>query len=165
MNDLIVIPTPGSLPAPVPATVAAVPAPVHQSDESDEIDRAIAHYRKLVATGVRVEVPRSTPVTALTLFTSGKAIHIAYAPYFIRAEADKIGVSPETLAAVVTAALSRRNAADAASLAKVAERKAAYDPVSYAYDAEDGVVKAYDSRTMERIDGNPSWSAGFGLKA
>ncbi|MDJ1160461.1 hypothetical protein QHI69_00900 [Burkholderia gladioli pv. gladioli] len=162
MNDLIVIPTPGSLPAPVPATVAAVPAPVHQSDE---IDRAIAHYRKLVATGVRVEVPRSTPVTALTLFTSGKAIHIAYARYFIRAEADKIGVSPKVLAAVVFAALKRRSAADAASLALSDERKAAYDPVSYAYDAEDGVVKAYDSRSMERIDGNPSWSAGFGLKA
>ncbi|PQV53321.1 hypothetical protein [Paraburkholderia sp. BL21I4N1] len=162
MNDLVVIPTPERLPAPVPATVAAVPARVRRNDE---IDRAIAHYRRLVATGVRVEVPRSTPVTALTLFTSGKAIHLAHVPSFIRAEADKIGVSPKVLAAVVIAALKRRSAADAASLALSDERKAAYDPVSYAYDEEDGVVKAYDTRTMERIDGNPSWSAGFGLKA
>ncbi|HDR9217497.1 TPA: hypothetical protein QDB35_000166 [Burkholderia vietnamiensis] len=162
MNDLVVIPTPESLPAPVPATVAAVPARVRRNDE---IDRAIAHYRRLVATGVRVEVPRSTPVTALTLFTSGKAIHLAHVPSFIRAEADKIGVSPKVLAAVVIAALKRRSAADAASLALSDERKAAYDPVSYAYDEEDGVVKAYDTRSMERIDGNPSWSAGFGLKA
>ncbi|HIH2744681.1 TPA: hypothetical protein ACYLN4_000339 [Burkholderia lata] len=162
MNDLIVIPTLESLPAPVPATVAAVPARVRRNDE---IDRAIAHYRKLVATGVRVDVPGSTPVTALTLFTSGKAIHIAHVPAFIRAEADTIGVSPKVLAAVVTAALKRRSEADAASLAMSTESKAAYDPVSYAYDAEDGVVKAYDSRTMDRIDGNPSWSAGFGLKA
>lgn len=161
MNDLIVIPTPERLPAPVPATVAAVPA---RARRNNEIDRAIAHYRKLVATGVRVDVPRSTPVTALTLFTSDKAIHIAYAPYFIRAEADKIGVPPETLAAVVTAALKRRTAADAASLALSDERKAAYDPVSYVYDAEDGVVKAYDSRTMDRIDGNPQWARGFSLK-
>lgn len=162
MNDLIVIPAHESLPAPVPATVAAVPARVRRSDE---IDRAIAHYRKLVATGVRVEVPRSTPVTALTLFTSGNAIHIAHVPYFIRTEADKIGVPPKVLAAVVVAALKRRNAADAARLALSDERNAAYDPVSYAYDEEDGVVKAYDTRTMERIDGNLSWSAGFGLKA
>ncbi|MCW0166347.1 hypothetical protein OIV56_26815 [Burkholderia pseudomallei] len=160
MNDLIIIPASQNLPATLPATPAAVPAP---APEKDDLDRTIEHYRKLVATGVRVPVPGGSSITALSLFTSGKPEHIKLVPAFIKAQAAEIAVPPKMLAAVVTAALRRRSAADAASLAKAAATTPAYDPVTYHYDEDDGVVKAYDTRTMDRIDGTP-WTPGYGLK-
>ncbi|MBB2981374.1 MULTISPECIES: hypothetical protein [Burkholderiaceae] len=158
MNDLILIPN--NLPATVPATTAVVPAPVRQKEA---IDRAIDHYRNLVSRGVRVPVPGGSPITALTLFTSDKPEHRALMGRFIKTQAAEIKVSPKLFFAVVTAALNRRSAADAASLAKSAATTKTFDLVTYDYDPDDGVVKAYDTRTMDRIDGTP-WTPGFGLK-
>ncbi|MCA8162010.1 hypothetical protein [Burkholderia cepacia] len=158
MNDLILIPD--NLPAIVPAAPAAVPARVRRNDD---IDRAIDHYRNLVSRGVRVPVPGGSPITALALITSDKPEHLALMRGFIVAQAEAINVSPKLFLTVVKAALRRRSAADAASLAKSAATTKAFDLVTYDYDPDDGVVKAYDTRTMDRIDGTP-WTPGFGLK-
>ncbi|HDR9236658.1 TPA: hypothetical protein QDB43_000343 [Burkholderia vietnamiensis] len=158
MNDLILIPD--NLPAAVPAAPAAVPAPVRKKDA---LDRAIDHYRNLVSRSVGVPVPGGSPITALTLLTSDKPEHRALMGRFIKAQAAEIDVSPKLFFAVVTAALNRRSAADAASLATAAATTPVFDPVAYHYDPDDGVVKAYDTRTMDRIDGTP-WTPGFGLK-
>ncbi|SDG92391.1 hypothetical protein SAMN05216466_10669 [Paraburkholderia phenazinium] len=96
-------------------------------------------------------------LTALTLMTSDKPAHIAFAPIFLRGEAEKLGVSDELFTEVVRCAIARVELKQLRARGTDPElaRRKSFDPINFTFDTDDdgdGTVGTVNIATMSRLN-------------